>query len=78
LEIRRALTEAPLAVLATATSWARVTVIGTPDLLSVNVIADCGPIDLPSATATGVQLKTITDRDTLWVEAQWPTTASPQ
>lgn len=78
LQIRRALTEAPLAALATATSWARVTVIGTPDLLSVNVIADCGPVDLPSATATGVKIKTITDRDTLWVEAQWPTTPSPQ
>jgi hypothetical protein len=78
LEIRRALTEAPLAALATATSWARVTVIGTPDLLSVNVIADCGPIDLPSVTAAGVQVKTIIDRDTLWVEAQWPTTPSPR
>lgn len=78
LEIRRALTEAPLAALATATSWARVTVIGTADLLSVNVIADCGRIDLPAVAATGVQLKTILDQDILWVEAQWPASRSPQ
>jgi hypothetical protein len=77
-EIRRALTEAPVTALATAKSWARVTVIGTAELLSVNVIADCGPIDLPQAFPTGVELQTITDHDTLWVEVRWATTPSPQ
>lgn len=79
LEIRRALTEAPLAALATATSWARVTVIGTAELLSVNVVADCGPIDLPHpAHTTGVRLQTIAHHDTLWVEVQWTADPSPR
>lgn len=73
LHIRQALTEAPLAALVTATSWARVTVIGTPDLLSVNVIADCGPVEVPPPAATGVRVRSITNEDSLWVEAQWST-----
>lgn len=78
VEIRRALTDAPLTALATAKSWARVSVIGTGDLLSVNVIADCGPIDLPHTFPAGVELNTVTDHDTLWVEVRWTTTPSPR
>ncbi|HEV2778063.1 MAG TPA: hypothetical protein VGX25_01555 [Actinophytocola sp.] len=78
LPIRRALTEAPLAALATAISWARVTVIGTPGLLSVNVVADCAPVDLPHPDSDAVQLTTITEHDTLWVEVRWQTNLSPR
>jgi hypothetical protein len=78
LEIRRALTEAPLAALATARSWARVTVVGTDELLSVSVIADCGQIDLPTIAVDGAQIKTILDHDILWVETQWLTNRSRQ
>ncbi|MBB5800858.1 hypothetical protein F4560_000626 [Saccharothrix ecbatanensis] len=38
--VRRALTDAALTALATADSWARVTVVGDDDLVSVNVVAD--------------------------------------
>jgi len=78
VEIRRALTEAPLAALATAVSWARVTVIGNGDILSVNVIADCGAIELPPIGTALVRIRTIIDQETLWVEAQWRTSRSPQ
>jgi hypothetical protein len=78
LAVRRALTEAPLAALSTASSWARVTVIGTADLLSVSVVADCGRIELPATMAAGVRLNTVLDQNTLWVEAQWPTSTSLQ
>jgi hypothetical protein len=38
--VRRALTDAALTALATADSWARVTVVGDDDVVSVNVVAD--------------------------------------
>lgn len=71
LEARRALTEAPLAVLATAGSWARVSVIGTAGLLSVNVVADSGPCEIASADGSEVIVQALVDGDILWVEAQW-------
>lgn len=73
LAIRRALTDGPLAALATATSWARVTVIGTPGVVSVSVVADCGSIDLPDASDTLVQVTTAEDQQIFWVEARWTT-----
>jgi hypothetical protein len=71
--IRRALTEAPLAVLATATTWARITVIGTPGLLSVNVVADTSPLDLRPAQTQAVTTKVVRDSGLTWVETQWAT-----
>ncbi|WP_216215684.1 hypothetical protein [Amycolatopsis aidingensis] len=71
--IRRDLTEAPLTVLATATSWARVAVVGTAESVSVNVIADSGDIDLPQPTSPAVRLEKIQDDSMLWVEVQWRT-----
>ncbi|MDQ7908520.1 hypothetical protein RB614_28720 [Phytohabitans sp. ZYX-F-186] len=78
LPVRRDLTEAPLTVLATAASWARVTVVGGPDLVSVNVLADCGPLDLPRPAAPGVRLEAFGTGERLWVEVRWQATTSPR
>lgn len=76
LAIRRALTEAPLAALATAKSWARVTLSASDELLSVNTVSDSGPLDMPSNSQTSVQVNILRDGDTLWVETQWSTDLS--
>ncbi|MFC0528605.1 hypothetical protein [Phytohabitans kaempferiae] len=78
LPVRRDLTEAPLTVLATAESWARVTVVGSPDLVCVNVLADCGPVELPRPAAPGVRLDAFHTEERLWVEVRWQATASPR
>ncbi|BCB91132.1 hypothetical protein [Phytohabitans suffuscus] len=78
LPVRRDLTEAPLTVLATAASWARVTVVGGPDLVSVNVLADCGPLDLPRPATPGVRLETFSAGERLWVEVRWQAGTSPR
>ncbi|MEV0731162.1 hypothetical protein [Polymorphospora sp. NPDC050346] len=76
--VRRDLTEAPLTVLATAASWARVTVVGGPDLVCVNVLADCGPVDLPRPVTPQVRLDTFRSEEQLWVEVRWQADASPR
>lgn len=52
--VRRALTDAALTALATAGSWARVTVVGDDDVVSVNVVADCVPGDGVAADCAAV------------------------
>lgn len=71
VEIRRALTEAPIVALSTAVSWARVTFTAADDRLAVNVVSDSGPIAFPSADQSPVQLSVFVDGQTLWVETQW-------
>ncbi|GLZ38138.1 hypothetical protein Acsp05_17620 [Actinokineospora sp. NBRC 105648] len=78
LPVRRALTDAPLAALATATTWARVTVVGTAESVSVDVVADCGPVDLPVSDTAVVELETISEGDLRWVRTRWGTDRSPQ
>lgn len=78
LPVRRDLTEAALTVLATAASWARVTVVGDPDSVSVNVLADCGPLDLPLPATPGVRLESFNTAERLWVEVRWQAGASPR
>ncbi len=74
LAVRRDLTEAVLTTLATADSRARVTVVGSADLVSVSVVADCGEVDLPSPAAPGVQVETLKTDDMVWMEARWQPT----
>jgi hypothetical protein len=69
--VRRDLTDAALTVLATAGSWARVTVTGDEDLVSVSVVADCGELALPEPTTPGVQVETVGSGATTWMEARW-------
>jgi len=69
--VRHAIAEAPIAALATAQSYARVTVVGTREGLVVGVVADCGPLELSVVDNVGVQLNSVADGDIFWVEAQW-------
>ncbi|WP_091674596.1 hypothetical protein [Amycolatopsis marina] len=69
--VRRDLTEAALTALATAASWARITVVGEQNLVSVNVVADCGAVRVAEPAAPGVRVENVSKDDTLWVEAQW-------
>ena len=78
LSIRRALTEAPLAALATAKTWARVTVSASEDLLSINTVTDSGPVEIPYSDQTIVQVDVHRDGETLWIETQWSADLSPR
>ena len=76
LAVRRALLEGPLAVLSTARTWARVTVIGATDTVSINVVADTDMADrqdwtVPQPTHNEVEYRVITDDQGIWIEAQW-------
>ena len=69
--VRRALSDAALTVLATAGSWARVTVVGSDDLVSVSVVADCGELTVPVPATPGVHVETVGSGATTWMEARW-------
>jgi hypothetical protein len=70
-DLRRALTNAPLSALATAATQARVTLVGTPAAVTVSVVADAAPAELPASAAEGVQVSSVVDESRLWVEARW-------
>jgi hypothetical protein len=72
--IRRDLTEAALAALATAESWARVTVVGNAELVSIGVVADCGAVSVPPPTMPGVRIDTFSNEEMVWIEVQWQPT----
>jgi hypothetical protein len=74
--VRRDLTDAALAVLANAGSWARVTVVGDDDLVSVSVVADCGELTVPAPATPGVHVETVGGGGTAWMEARWRPTPS--
>ncbi|NKE63270.1 hypothetical protein FXN61_43725 [Lentzea sp. PSKA42] len=69
--VRRDLTDVALTVLATAGSWARVTVVGGDDLVSVSVVADCGELTVPEPATPGVRVETVSGGGTTWMEARW-------
>jgi hypothetical protein len=69
--VRRDLTDAALTALATAGSWARVTVVGDHELVSVNVVADCGEVVPPSPATSDVRVEVLGNGGTVWVEATW-------
>jgi hypothetical protein len=73
--VRRDLTEAALTALATAGSWARVTVVGDQELVSVNVVADCGEVAPPGPATPGVRVEGVGTGATVWMEARWQPTA---
>jgi hypothetical protein len=88
--VRRALTDAALTALATADSWARVTVVGDEDMVSVNVVADVaedggtgdgaiedwGETGVPATVESDVRVETFSTGGTVWTEARWKPTAS--
>ena len=69
LEVRRALLDGPMAVLATATTRARVSVIGTTESLSISVVADGPGWTVPPHDE--VETTIVVDEDTTWVESSW-------
>ncbi|MBB4905838.1 hypothetical protein [Actinophytocola algeriensis] len=69
--VRRDLTDAALTALATAGSWARVTVVGSGGEVSVNVVADCGELTVAPPVTPDVRVETFGSDGTVWMEAQW-------
>lgn len=69
--VRRALTDTALTALATASSWARVTVTGNSDEVSVNVVADCAEPAEPAHPRPDVLVTTFGTAGTIWTEATW-------
>ncbi|MEU8419761.1 hypothetical protein AB0C15_02645 [Micromonospora sp. NPDC048835] len=76
VSIRRALTEPIVTAMSTAVSEARITVVGTPGVVSVNVVADCAPVDTASG-GSPVRVSSLNENGFTWVEVQWTTTPSP-
>lgn len=69
LRVRRALTEPVLAVLATARSHTRVTIVGSPESVTVHAIADGKEPTLPSSDEVTVSTLAMNGRH--WMEATW-------
>ncbi|MEO3795043.1 hypothetical protein ABGB14_32940 [Nonomuraea sp. B10E15] len=75
--VRRDLTEPVLSVLATASSRARIAVVGGADLVSVSVVADSGEVDLPDPVTPGVHVETLNADNTVWMEVRWQPSPQP-
>ncbi|MBW4721344.1 hypothetical protein [Saccharothrix obliqua] len=73
LEVRRALTEPVLEVVTTAGSRARVTVLGTPESVTVSVVADARVAGEGTDSDHGITVTRLVDGDTVWLEATWRT-----
>ena len=70
VEIRRALTDEAMRVLATAERRARVTVLGTPDTVTVSVVAEKS-VPVQRIEEGPVTVTCIEDGGRIWVEAVW-------
>ncbi|TDV43134.1 hypothetical protein [Actinophytocola oryzae] len=70
-EARRLLTEPAVAVLATAKSTARLTVVGLDGTVTVSVVADAPADAVPEVDSGGVTTSTVVTEDRIWVEATW-------
>lgn len=70
-EARRLLTDPAVAVLATAKSTARLTVVGLAGSVTVSVVADAPPDAVPDVEAEGVTSETVVTGDRIWVETTW-------
>lgn len=69
--VRRDLTDAALTALATAGSWARVTVVGGAGAVTVSVVADCAEPAVASPASPDVRIEVFGNGGTVWMEAQW-------
>jgi hypothetical protein len=70
--VRKRLTEPAIAVLAAAHGKVRLTVAGTPEAVTVSVIAACpppAPMSMPDDS--GVHRSTVLDGERLWIQATW-------
>ena len=68
---RRRLIAPARAALATAQGKVRLTLAGTPDSVTVSVIAQCLPQVAGSVAGDGVDVSTLRHGDRLWIEATW-------
>jgi hypothetical protein len=68
--IRRALTEPALTVLAAAENTARVTIDGDDRTVTVSVVADTAPTELPASDGA-VSTTVLKSAKQIWVETQW-------
>ncbi len=77
LPVRRALTEPAVALVATAASRARVTVVGSATAVTVSVVADSPPPTMVTSPTTTGQVTTThgVSGDRLWMEATWRSTS---
>jgi hypothetical protein len=71
VEVRRDLTDAAITTLATAGSWARVTVVGSAGLVSLSVVADCVEPPAPTPSTPDVRVDTFDADGIVWMEAEW-------
>jgi signal transduction histidine kinase len=69
--VRRALTGPALAALATAASTARLTVIGSPEAVTVSVVADAPVEFVAPFSSPEVDMSTRVDGDRVWIKATW-------
>ncbi|MEU3550018.1 hypothetical protein [Streptomyces longwoodensis] len=77
-DIRELLGSNCLPVLAQSRSWAQITVVFTPDFISVQALGDCGVIEIPATPGTLIATDSFLDTDdtTFCMEAQWQTSPS--
>ncbi len=71
VELRRALTEPVISMLAAATTQARITVVASPDEVVLAVLADATLTELPTSRHAGIELSADMEGDLPWVEARW-------
>jgi len=71
VDIRRALTEPVIAVLAATTARARITVVASPDEVAVAVFADARLDSPPPVLHEAVEPSHDAEGEMLWVQARW-------
>jgi hypothetical protein len=71
LEVRRALIEPIIEVLAATSTWARVTVVAAPDEVSVGAVADARVSALAAPAHHSVQASHDMAGGLLWAQARW-------
>lgn len=70
-DVRRALTDPIMRTMIAARGRARVTVLGSPEEVTVSVVADADPGEVAERPAAGVRVTRFDDDGQVWVEATW-------
>jgi|tagenome__1003787_1003787.scaffolds.fasta_scaffold20899010_1 hypothetical protein len=71
VEVRRALTEAPIEVMTAARTRARITLLGSADEVAVSVVADCEEDRYATTGSAGVVVSSSHQDGQTWVETRW-------
>jgi hypothetical protein len=69
--VRRLLTEPAVAMLATARGDVRLTLVGAGETVTVSVVADAVPSDVPTVDNEEITTSMVQTGDRLWVQATW-------